>query len=158
EPAPTKRPVVLGQGVISEFRSDAQKSQRPSWLGRAPFNLGSTLHGKLSADQWRTAFTVDFVVTLVRLWSTKGERFSAMLGNFMELVGALRIAHKHAVSLADINAYEEHMKLYLEKSLQLYPGHALLPNNHLALHIKDFLLLFGPMQAWRCFPFERLNG
>ncbi|KDQ06357.1 hypothetical protein BOTBODRAFT_97037, partial [Botryobasidium botryosum FD-172 SS1] len=130
----------------------------PSWLGRAPFNIGSTLHRKMTADQWQNALTVDFVVTLVRLWSDKGERFGAMLDNFMQLVGALRIAHKHAISPADIEAYRTHMTRYLEESLRLYPGHPLLPNNHLALHLGDFMASFGPIQSWRCFAFERLNG
>ncbi|KDQ11668.1 hypothetical protein BOTBODRAFT_113970 [Botryobasidium botryosum FD-172 SS1] len=149
---------VMAKKLCAAIRLDMQRSQRPSWLGRAPFNMGSTLHGSMTADQWRNAFTVDFVVTLVRLWSTKGERFSAMLDNYMQLVGALRIAHKHAISPGDIELYGNQMKLYLKESLKLYPSHHLLPNNHLALHLTDFLKLFGPVHAWRCFAFERLNG
>ncbi|KAJ3963308.1 hypothetical protein EV361DRAFT_813494, partial [Lentinula raphanica] len=32
------------------------------------------------------------------------------------------------------------------------------PNVHAAGHIYDFLLLFGPVLSWWCFPFERLIG
>ncbi|KAF9066186.1 hypothetical protein BDP27DRAFT_1150464, partial [Rhodocollybia butyracea] len=32
------------------------------------------------------------------------------------------------------------------------------PNIHTAGHIYDFLLLFGPVMSWWCFPFERLIG
>ncbi|KAF8234607.1 hypothetical protein L208DRAFT_1260918, partial [Tricholoma matsutake] len=32
------------------------------------------------------------------------------------------------------------------------------PNVHASLHLYDFLLLFGPVISWWCFPFERLIG
>ncbi|KAJ3888754.1 hypothetical protein F5879DRAFT_792806 [Lentinula edodes] len=32
------------------------------------------------------------------------------------------------------------------------------PNIHAAVHIFDFLVLFGPVISWWCFPFERLIG
>ncbi|KAI1797495.1 hypothetical protein LXA43DRAFT_877629 [Ganoderma leucocontextum] len=31
-------------------------------------------------------------------------------------------------------------------------------NNHVAFHIFNFLLLFGPVYLWWCFPFEHLIG
>ncbi|KAJ7602580.1 hypothetical protein FB45DRAFT_758086 [Roridomyces roridus] len=36
--------------------------------------------------------------------------------------------------------------------------HAKRPNIHVAFHIYDFLLLFGPVISWWCFPFERVIG
>ncbi|KAJ7193740.1 hypothetical protein GGX14DRAFT_378717 [Mycena pura] len=32
------------------------------------------------------------------------------------------------------------------------------PNVHIAFHIYDFLVLFGPVISWWCFPFERVIG
>ncbi|KAE9382676.1 hypothetical protein BT96DRAFT_772727, partial [Gymnopus androsaceus JB14] len=32
------------------------------------------------------------------------------------------------------------------------------PNVHAAGHIYDFLLLFGPVMSWWCFPFEHMIG
>ncbi|KAG6805757.1 hypothetical protein H0H93_004167 [Arthromyces matolae] len=32
------------------------------------------------------------------------------------------------------------------------------PNVHASLHLEEFLLLFGPVTSWWCFPFERLIG
>ncbi|KAE9388056.1 hypothetical protein BT96DRAFT_743303, partial [Gymnopus androsaceus JB14] len=32
------------------------------------------------------------------------------------------------------------------------------PNIHAGQHIYDFLLLFGPVISWWCFPFEHLIG
>ncbi|KAL0061857.1 hypothetical protein AAF712_011299 [Marasmius tenuissimus] len=36
--------------------------------------------------------------------------------------------------------------------------HALRPNIHTAGHIYDFLICYGPIMNWWCFPFERLVG
>lgn len=135
-----------------------KRSERPSWLDRAPFNLGSTKHGKMGADQWRTTCTVDLVITLVRLWGSAEGRFQDMLGNFMNMVTAVKIAHQRSTTVEDGVLYHSHMRKYLEEVLALYPGHDLAPNHHISLHLDDILGFFGPIQAWRCFPFERLNG
>ncbi|KDQ05853.1 hypothetical protein BOTBODRAFT_182161 [Botryobasidium botryosum FD-172 SS1] len=153
-----KHPVVLGQGVLHEVNLDMERSVRPSWLGQAPTNLGSTRHGKMSADQWRTTCTVDLVITLVRIWGPKAGRFHDMLDNYMDMVVAVKIAHKRSTSPELAELYYSHMIEYTRGILRLYPGNVIVSDNHLALHLKDLLLQFGPIQAWRAFPFEWLNG
>ena len=43
----------------------------PSWLNAAPAAFGTTQHGKLSADQWRTVGTLNLPITLIRRWGVE---------------------------------------------------------------------------------------
>ncbi|KAJ3765118.1 hypothetical protein FB446DRAFT_833337 [Lentinula raphanica] len=58
-------------------------------------------------------------------------------------------------------AYREYIASWTQDLRRLFP-HVRegipRPNVHAAGHIYDFLLLFGPVLSWWCFPFERLIG
>lgn len=152
-----KERVVLGRLTLAEVWLDMSKTTLPSWIGRAPPELGNGKHGKLSADQWRTACTVNLVVTLVRLWGLKspGEREYQMLVNFMELVTACKLAMMRKTTPTRISQFQEHMRRYLETTKELYIDCALTPNHHLSLHLPRLFENFGPPHAWSCFVFER---
>ncbi|KAJ6532080.1 hypothetical protein B0H19DRAFT_966607, partial [Mycena capillaripes] len=58
-------------------------------------------------------------------------------------------------------AYRTFLKIWVEGLNVHHPhtlNHAKRPNVHVAFHIYDFLLLFGPVISWWCFPFERVIG
>lgn len=132
----------------------------PSWIGRVPSNLGSSQHGKLSADEWRTTCTVILVVSLTRQWGNKPleSRERKMLVNFIDLVVATKLAMMRTLTLDRIDAFHNRMLKYLQGSRELYPVHGLRPNQHISLHLKPMLENFGPTHAWRCYVFERLNS
>ncbi|KIM85947.1 hypothetical protein PILCRDRAFT_26999, partial [Piloderma croceum F 1598] len=48
--------------------------------------------------------------------------------------------------------------IYIQELQNLHPEATRCTNQHMAMHIYDFLLLFGPVHSWWCFPFERLIG
>lgn len=50
---------------------DRSRMELPAWVNRAPAAFGTTQHGKLSADQWRTVGTINLPVTLIRTWGTE---------------------------------------------------------------------------------------
>ncbi|KAI0082155.1 hypothetical protein K474DRAFT_1586297, partial [Panus rudis PR-1116 ss-1] len=141
-----------------EVWRDADATLLPSWIGRLPTNVGSSQHGKLSADQYRSLCTIYLVKTLTRLWGSEQHRNHPMLVNYLSLVTAINLAHKRCLSRADIKQYRMHMHHYLRGIRTLYPYADITPNQHLSLHLADVLERFGPVHAWRCFPFERYNG
>ncbi|KAF8867824.1 hypothetical protein BD779DRAFT_1615764 [Infundibulicybe gibba] len=55
-------------------------------------------------------------------------------------------------------AYHKYMISYIEDLSDTHPDVTKRTNHHMALHIYNFLLLFGPVHSWWCFPFERLIG
>ena len=131
--------------------------EHPSWLNPPPLSFGTTQHGKLSADQWRTVGTVSLPITLVRLWSSGDERHVAMLENFLQLVESVETMGLLEIDTERIARADELMMKYLEVSKELYTWAKVQPNNHLALHLGMFLTLFGPVHSWRSFVFERFN-
>ena len=151
--------VVLGRSTLEEVHKDIRIMSLPSWIGRVPHDLGSASHGSLSADQWRTACTVNLVTTLGRLWGSKPadsiER--RMLENFMDLVAATKLANMRTITPTRIADYDFYMLRYLQRAVILYPNVSLRPYHHLSLHYSRFLKNFGPTHSWRCFPFERYN-
>ncbi|KAJ7604975.1 hypothetical protein FB45DRAFT_767830 [Roridomyces roridus] len=58
-------------------------------------------------------------------------------------------------------AYRRLLKTWVDGLTVNHPhtlNHAKRPNIHVAFHIYDFLLSFGPIISWWCFPFERVIG
>ncbi|KAL7284233.1 hypothetical protein ACG7TL_001515 [Trametes sanguinea] len=154
------RSSVLDYSVLAEIRADIAQTRLPSWLERPPRNFGSGAHGKLKADHWRTICTVNMVITLVRIWSSHDatEEQQSMLENFVHLVCAVDLATRRSVDAGRIAKFDNHMRLYLEGVLHLFPWHKLVPNHHYSLHLPECLFNFGPVHAWWSFPFERFNG
>ncbi len=155
--------MVLGRDTLEEVYKDIARMKLPSWIGRVPNNLGSGSSRSLSADQWRTACTVNLVTTLIRLWGPldPSSQKRQMLDNFMDLVRAIKLATRRELCQEDIDSYKFYMHRYLEGVIRLYSDSGderkLLPYHHIALHLPHFLVNFGPTHSWRCFPFERYN-
>ena len=152
--------VFLGSKLITQIWEDNNSMVLPSWIGRLPPRIGSTKHGKLSADQLRTACCINFVTTLVHTWghAPQGSKWRKVLDNFMDLVAAVKLAHLRVLTPQNMQDYHRLMHRYLSDMLDLYPHSGLSPVHHLALHLTKLLEQYGPVHAWRCFPFERYNG
>ncbi|KAG1848453.1 hypothetical protein F4604DRAFT_1973851 [Suillus subluteus] len=137
--------VVLGQSLVTEIQKDMLRTELPTWVSRAPKALGSTAQGKLSADQWHAACTINMTITL------------AMLDNYMDLVTAVELGCMLVISPGHISQYDFYMQRYLENFKDLYKTLRLVPSHHISLHLGEFLCSFGPVHAWRAFAFERYN-
>jgi hypothetical protein len=146
------------------IRGDIVNMLWPSWLASVPSDFGSTSHGKLKADQWRVLGTTFLPVSLVRLWSvveagnSRSERCRKILDATMSLLSAVAIACSRVTSKKHAELYLKNMHSYLSGLKELFPEYTLHPNHHMALHLFDYLLLYGPVHSWWTFPFERLIG
>ncbi|KAG1848575.1 hypothetical protein C8R48DRAFT_778790 [Suillus tomentosus] len=149
--------VVLGQSLVTEIRKDMLRTELPTWVSQAPKALGSTAQGKLSADQWRAACTINITITLIRLWGGKTGVVKAMLDNYMDLVIAVELGCMLVISPGHISQYDFYMQRYLKNFKDLYKTLQLVPSHHISLHLGEFLCSFGPVHAWRAFAFERYN-
>ena len=149
---------------MESIRSDINALLTPTWMTSVPSNLGDTAHGKLKADQWRAFGTAYLPLSLIRLWgltnaeSPRSRRCREVLNLTMSLLSAVTVASSHSMSPALANSYLQHMQAYLAGLKTLFPEYKFYPNHHLALHLHQYLLLFGPVHAWWTFPFERMIG
>lgn len=140
--------VFIGSNVLAQIWKDNDKIILPSWIGHLPPCIGSSQHGKLSADQYRTVCSINLVTTLIRVWGSaqEGSKWKA------------KLAHMWTLTSKHISKYHQIMLRYLCMMQQLYPHAEIKPSHHLSLHLTQLMRQFGPVHAWRCFPFERYNG
>ncbi|KAJ7736323.1 hypothetical protein B0H16DRAFT_1326586, partial [Mycena metata] len=137
----------------------------PAWVNHVPRNFGEAGAGSLKADEWRTTSTVYLPIALTILWAEKegpnASHFRRLLAHSMALYQAITIACRYATSRARATAYRVFIQQWLGTLTKLYP-HTNTPrtrtNPHVALHVYDFMLLFGPVLSWWAFPLERLIG
>jgi hypothetical protein len=87
--------------------------------------------------------------------------YTQLLHHTMALFQAATIVGRYTSSDTRATAFRNFLKHWLGDLHNLYP-HTITPrtrtNPHIALHIYDFLRLFGPALSWWAFPVERLIG
>jgi hypothetical protein len=147
--------VVLALDVMNAVWADMRDTQLPSWVSPAPPNWGTRERGKLSADNWQVISTIHLPITLIRLWREETGRKQALLENFMDLVSAVRIANMRVSSPNQIDSYNKLMLRYLTGVKTLFPNYSLRPTHHAALHLGDFMQLFGPNHPRTSMYYER---
>ena len=152
--------MVLGHEMLAEIHQDIEKIELPSWFPNSPKHPGEVKWGKFKAEEWKSFCLAILPISLVRLWGKypKESRHSQMLENYMDLVNAIKLATRRSFNEDTISAYQGYMQRYLEGFLRLYPHKNLVPYQHMALHFGEHMRRFGPTHAWRCYPFERMNG
>ena len=157
----------ITKAELQTIRKCISQTTRPSWHRGPPINIGAPGAGKLKADQWRSCIEFDLVVAVARLYAPEtsknrdspvAQRRYKLFETTMYLALAVRWGTSTITSPIHANKYAQYMHSYLANLLELYPERSLLPNHHAALHIPEFLLLFGPSPGWWMFPYERLIG
>ena len=163
-PQMLKQGAVLTPEEMSELRSDIERMYTPSWLTSVPTNLGEPSHGKLKADQWRTLGTTYLPVSVIRLWDQLedndrcSQQCKKLLATTLSLISAVIAASSRTTSQEKADLYLHHMQMYLHGLCEVFPRYRYLPNQHMALHLAEYLRLYGPVHSWWTFPFERLIG
>ena len=132
---------------------------RPSWLTSVPVQLGNACHRKLKANQWRVLGTVFLPSSLIQLWQTsnlKGNGQTTRRAQFLDvtlsLLSAVAIALSHTTSHSHADAMQQHLLDYLCRLKELFPSYKLHPNHHMALHLPEYIKLYGPVHSWWAFP------
>lgn len=129
-----------------------------------PPKLGLSGHGKLKADQWRVLGTNILPVTLIRLWfnpdgtTDRAKRCHRILETTLHLVSAVTTATSRVTSAEHAKIYLDHMLAYLRGLKQLFPKYNFVSNHHMAIHLYEYLVFYGPVHSWWTFPFERVIG
>ncbi|KIK25407.1 hypothetical protein PISMIDRAFT_36803, partial [Pisolithus microcarpus 441] len=111
----------------------------PSWVRSVPHNFGDARAGTLKADD--TASISQF---FFRKHAEKMEGRDTLLFLFM--------------MEERMTSYHSHIMSWLKSFPEVFPCASICPNYHMAIHIYDYLRLFGPVRSWWCFPYEHLIG
>lgn len=129
----------------------------PNWFTTYPVHFGTTSGGSIKADQWRAIATLYLPLVLIQVWPIAGESISAIwLKMTTDLMTGIYACSSHTVTLRSIDIYRRSMISYFAYMKEYFPKVDWVPNYHAALHVPEFLLLYGPAYGWWTFPFERL--
>ena len=121
------------------------------FLGRLPTNL-TTYYRSMRAEQLLN-FALHFSMVALR-GLISGEHYDC----WAELVSACRLFCSPTMDQSTADAAHKAYVKYLAAFSSIFGKEALVPNHHMALHLQDVLLDFGPVFSFWTFPFERLNG
>jgi hypothetical protein len=151
---------------MQRIRDVIEHTATPSWINSVPYNFGDAAAGPLKADEWRTMATIYLPLALISLWGEGTShpspdiciKLRRVLDHTMALVSAVTLLCLRTTSQARAIAYRTYMAIYIRELQDLHPEATRRTNHHMAMHIYDFLCLFGPVHSWWCFPFERLIG
>jgi hypothetical protein len=155
---------VLTLEEMKEIPLDIWNIVTPSWMTSVPANSESSSNEKLKADQWHVLGTTYLPISLVHLWgkveagNSRLERCNKILHVPISLLLAIVIASSHTTSQICADLYLQHMQSYIMGVKELFPDHAFWPNHHMALHLPEYLLRYGPVHGWWTFSFERIIG
>jgi hypothetical protein len=153
--------------VMAQIRKVIHDTDTPSWLSSVPYNFGDASAGNLKADEWRTLSTVYLPISLVSLWGEGTTHHSPsvaaslrqVLDHTMALVSAVSLACERTMTDTRMLAYRNYITQWVGQLPQIHPNSSRKRTNfHMAIHVYDFLRLFGPVHSWWSFPFERLVG
>lgn len=161
--------ILLAMGIsqddLKAIRDDIAATTRPRWHAAPPANIGHVSHGKLKADEWRSCFEFDIPVSLLRIATRRSasdkqadEYYAKLVHSTFLLAIAIRWATSHRTSAMHAEKYTKTMKNYLETLRDLRPTQHFRPNHLNALLVSTYLRLYGPVQGWWMFPFERVIG
>ncbi|KAJ7738564.1 hypothetical protein B0H16DRAFT_91149 [Mycena metata] len=161
----SSRPKTISMPDLRFVQNVIANTTTPSWVYHVPRNFGEKGAGTPKADEWRLMSTIYLPIALTLLWAEMtGDHtahFSPLLDHSMAIFQAITIACRYTLSSARAMAYRVFLQQWLGDLHGLYPRMKTprtVTNPHVALHIYDFMLLFGPVLSWWAFPTERLIG
>lgn len=135
--------------------ADMRKTILPSWIGAAPKNWGTAKRGKLSADHWRTIFTIHLPITLIWLWRNETGRKRQLLNNMLYLVMAILAATFKTAQEDMSKTYDIAIGKYMAGVADLFKENNITPSQHSAFHIGQNLREFGPSHSRGAQHYER---
>ncbi|RDB18859.1 hypothetical protein Hypma_014527 [Hypsizygus marmoreus] len=166
--SPDAVPKTCTTETMQYIQDVIKTTSTPSWIHSVPANYGEASAGSIKADEWRILSTVYLPIALVTLWGDQdgasppeGSHFLKLLDHTMALFQAVTLVVQYTMNTAHAGRYRDFIKVWTDGLHTLHPHtkeHKNRVNVHAAFHIYDFLLLFGPVISWWCFPFERLIG
>ena len=145
---------IISKTQLISIQHHMDKIRPPSDIGRLPRKvaLGEKGFSSFKADEWKT-FILVYATTC--LWNFLDFNDRTILVN---LVTACRLLVTQILKKSDLEKAQECL-LTLAKTIESkYEAHSITPNLHLSLHIKQCCEDYGPLYAFWCYSYERMNG
>lgn len=148
---------------MAALYADVEGMVKPSWVTSVPLDI-SSVGSKLKSDQWRTLGNLYLPVTLIRLWNSatpqdeRTQQRRELLHLTMLLFSAIAVGTSRVTSKKHSAEFLKHIVAYAQELKRLFPEYEFRANHHMAIHIHELLLCYGPVYGWWTFPYERMIG
>ena len=142
---------ILSPEKLKHIDSKMKNIKLPADIGRIPSNI-STAHSRMTADEWKKWTLVYLLYCLFDV--VPGPHYN-MWRAFVAACNAMCTA---VITGRKIEEAHHCLLLFCRQFEQLCGKEFTTPNMHLHLHLRQCLFDFGPVHAFWCFGFERLNG
>lgn len=123
----------------------------PSSVGRIPAKIASGFAG-FTADQWKNWILIYSLIALRNIIP------DADYSCWTKFVDACVLLCSQTLTSGQISQAHNLIVQYCQAFQELYGKSACTINMHLACHMADCIRDFGPVHAFWCFSFERMNG
>ncbi|GET66053.1 hypothetical protein GLOIN_2v1883106 [Rhizophagus irregularis DAOM 181602=DAOM 197198] len=144
---------ILTSSMLNEVQKQMNRFQVPVDLGRIPSKIDCREEfSNFTADQWRNSFTI---YATVSLWDHLSAEDRKILTHFVRICSILVSWIIESDMLQE--AHRRLVKIIKLIEVQ-YGRNKITPNLHLSLHLSECCHDFGPLYAFWCFSFERMNG
>lgn len=144
---------VLSQETLKIIQKKMNEFQIPSDLGRIPGKIYSGEgFANFTADQWRLFFNI---YATVALWDHLSVVDRKILTHYVRICSILV---SRIVETAFMNEAHQRLVEVIKLIENHYGRDMITPNLHLSLHLCECAHDFGPLYAFWCFSFERMNG
>jgi hypothetical protein len=144
---------ILTSDHLAIMQRRANKMELPSDIGRIPnkIAMGEGFSG-FTADQWKT-FMLVYATTIT--WDLLPKEDKEILSYF---VRACNVLVCRIISKSGLNEAHQCLLSMVKLVEQRYGPEKITPNMHLCLHICECAFDYGPLYAFWCYSFERMNG
>jgi hypothetical protein len=135
-----------------------QKTDIPSQWTRVPKNIGYAAHGSLKASEWSLLYKVYIPIFFLLNEHTESPLDKHLKLSTFHLISAYNISSSWESIPEQGTAFTQQWGLFRKISQQHFPNYKSKPNHHLAEHIPELLLCWGPAPGTATWFYERLNG
>ena len=142
---------VLQANDYETIQSKVDLMNPPPKLGRIVRKMGSGF-ASLTANEWKNWILIYSIHSLYGLLPS--EHFDC----WCLFVEACRLFLLPVATEAQISTAHDLLVIYFTEFLRIYGSDYCSPNMHMACHMKECVLDYGPVSAFWCFAFERYNG
>jgi hypothetical protein len=144
---------ILSSNILNSIQKKMNEFQVPADVGRIPgkIHCGEGF-SNFTADQWRIFISIYATVVL---WEYLGQVDRKILNYLVQICQSFAQRNLEEILLNEIHDKLIKVVTLIESE---YGREMITPNLHLSLHLAECSSDFGPLYAFWCFSFERMNG
>ena len=142
---------ILGEKECSILQEKVDSLNPPSKLGRIPRKVGAMFMA-FTADEWK------YWIVLYSLYALHGVIPNVHYNCWAIFVESCRLFCLPVLCVQQIERAHYLLVVFCTEFERLYGSMHCTPNMHMAVHIKENILDYGPLSSFWVFAFERYNG